>query len=134
MKRSRIALYEFMPYGAPELLEDGDKNLTRAMATSMTGMLALLALELLSSRKVGKPKPVALALGCLGAAGSIEGLWALGHCAALPAAFVFPGSGIAAILSASLVSVFAMGEKRTGVWYGTVGLAVLSIILVSIRW
>ncbi len=44
VKQPRVALYEFMPYGAPELLEDGDKHLTRAMATAMTGMLALLAL------------------------------------------------------------------------------------------
>lgn len=44
----KIALFEFMPYGAPELLEIGKKYLTRALTVAMSGLvvifLALLAL------------------------------------------------------------------------------------------
>jgi protein TonB len=46
VNRSRVALYEFMPYGAPELLEVGESHLTRALTTSSTSLCVLFALAL----------------------------------------------------------------------------------------
>lgn len=46
MKPSRIALYEFMPYGAPELLEASQPNLTRAIATASGGVIAAFGFAL----------------------------------------------------------------------------------------
>lgn len=46
MNRSRVSLYEFVPYGAPELLEVRESYLTRALATASTGLLALFALAI----------------------------------------------------------------------------------------
>ncbi len=41
-----IALYQFMPYGAPELLEVASKYLTRALATSMAGLIVVFSIAL----------------------------------------------------------------------------------------
>lgn len=41
MSEPKIALYEFMPYGAPELLEVSKKYLTRALTVSMSGMIVV---------------------------------------------------------------------------------------------
>lgn len=46
MSRPRVTLYEFVPYGAPELLEVRDTYLTRAMATAISGLVVLFALAL----------------------------------------------------------------------------------------
>ena len=46
MKRTRIALYDFVPYGAPELLEAGPTHLTRALTTATSGLVAAFALAL----------------------------------------------------------------------------------------
>ena len=46
MSEPKIALYEFMPYGAPELLEVAKKYLTRAL-TLATGALVLVFVALL---------------------------------------------------------------------------------------
>jgi len=49
MKRDRIALYDFVPYGAPELLEAGPPHLVRALTTASTGLVALFAIAALLS-------------------------------------------------------------------------------------
>ena len=95
------------------------------------GLAVLLLADVLLARAKNVPWRSAVALGCLAGAGSIGGLWALSRCSVLPAALVFTGSGVASLLSATLVSVFFLGEKRTPIWYGTVGLAVLAIMLVN---
>ncbi len=41
MSEPKVALYEFMPYGAPELLEVSKKYLTRALTVSMSGMIVV---------------------------------------------------------------------------------------------
>jgi protein TonB len=46
MSNPRIALYEFMPYGAPELLENSDRHLMRAMSAAMALFAALFAAAL----------------------------------------------------------------------------------------
>lgn len=46
MSEPKVALYEFMPYGAPELLEVAKKYLTRAL-TLATGALVLVFVALL---------------------------------------------------------------------------------------
>ena len=44
MTDPRIALYQFMPYGAPELLEVAKKYLTKAMTVAMSALLVIFAL------------------------------------------------------------------------------------------
>ncbi len=44
MSRTRVALYEFVPYGAPELLEVQRSYLTRAVSTASTGVVLLFLL------------------------------------------------------------------------------------------
>jgi protein TonB len=46
MNRSRVSLYEFVPYGAPELLEVRESYLTRALATASSGLILLFALAI----------------------------------------------------------------------------------------
>jgi periplasmic protein TonB len=40
----RIALYEFMPYGAPELLEVAKKYITKALTVAMSGLLLIVVI------------------------------------------------------------------------------------------
>jgi protein TonB len=49
MSRPRVTLYDFVPYGAPELLEVRDTYLTRALATASTGIVVLFALAVAAS-------------------------------------------------------------------------------------
>lgn len=49
MSRPRVTLYEFVPYGAPELLEVRETYLTRALATASTGLLVLFAIAIATS-------------------------------------------------------------------------------------
>lgn len=49
MSRARVTLYEFVPYGAPELLEVRETYLTRALATSSTGLVVLFAIAIAAS-------------------------------------------------------------------------------------
>jgi protein TonB len=42
----RIALFDFMPYGAPELLEVANQYLTKAMRVAMGGLILIFALLL----------------------------------------------------------------------------------------
>ncbi len=44
MSEPKIALFEFMPYGAPELLEVSKKYITRALTVAMSGLLVIFAL------------------------------------------------------------------------------------------
>ena len=60
MKRTRVALYEFMPYGAPELIEAGESHLARALTTSMAGLGALFALALVASALAPHHGPISL--------------------------------------------------------------------------
>ncbi|MCC6349550.1 MAG: energy transducer TonB [Candidatus Eisenbacteria bacterium] len=69
MNRPRVTLYEFVPYGAPELLEVRDTHLIRALATASTGLVILFALLLAASawlaRHAGErflPDPVVVTL------------------------------------------------------------------------
>ncbi len=41
MSAPKIALYEFMPYGAPELLEVSKKYITRALTVAMSGLVII---------------------------------------------------------------------------------------------
>lgn len=49
MSRARVTLYDFVPYGAPELLEVRETYLTRALATSSTGLVVLFAIAIAAS-------------------------------------------------------------------------------------
>lgn len=49
MSRARVTLYDFVPYGAPELLEVRETYLTRALATSSTGIVVLFAMAVAAS-------------------------------------------------------------------------------------
>jgi protein TonB len=49
MSRPRVTLYEFVPYGAPELLEVRETYLTRALATASTGLVVLFAIATATS-------------------------------------------------------------------------------------
>jgi drug/metabolite transporter (DMT)-like permease len=91
----------------------------------------LIGLDLLLTRPRGVPLKPALAVGVLGAAGSVTGLWAWGVASVLPAAVVFTVSSLVSIVAASLASVAFFGEKRTRSWYAAIGLAVVSVVLVS---
>ncbi len=44
MSQDKIALYEFMPYGAPELLEAAKRHMSRALGVSIAGLAVLLVL------------------------------------------------------------------------------------------
>jgi protein TonB len=44
VKDPRVALYEFMPYGAPELLEVAKKYLTKALTVTMAGLIVVFLL------------------------------------------------------------------------------------------
>ena len=46
MSARKIALYDFMPYGAPELLEIAEAYLTRALTVAMAGLAIVFALLL----------------------------------------------------------------------------------------
>ena len=46
MSQDKIALYEFMPYGAPELLEVAKKHMSRALGVAMAGLTVLFILML----------------------------------------------------------------------------------------
>jgi protein TonB len=46
MSRPRVTLYDFVPYGAPELLEVRETYLTRALATASTGIVVLFAIAI----------------------------------------------------------------------------------------
>lgn len=46
MKPSRVSLYEFVPYGAPELLEVRETYLTRALFAATIGLVALFLLSI----------------------------------------------------------------------------------------
>lgn len=49
MSRPRVTLYDFVPYGAPELLEVRETYLTRALATSSSGLIVLFAIAFAAS-------------------------------------------------------------------------------------
>ena len=49
MSRPRVTLYDFVPYGAPELLEVRETYLTRALATASTGIVVLFAVAVAAS-------------------------------------------------------------------------------------
>lgn len=49
MSRPRVTLYEFVPYGAPELLEVREHYLNRALATATTGLVVLFAIATATS-------------------------------------------------------------------------------------
>ena len=72
-----------------------------------------------------------LALGLVAAAGSIAGVLLLTACVSAPAAVVFTLNGVAGILSASLISVLALGEPATAQWAATLTLAAAAIVLGS---
>jgi len=82
-------------------------------------------------RGPGVPLRLLLPVGLLAAGGSTLGLWAMGRCSELPAALVFTVSGVVSILGAAVASVLALGEKPSRLWYATVALAVLAIVLVQ---
>lgn len=44
MSARKIALYDFMPYGAPELLEIAQQYLTRALTVAMSGLVVVFLL------------------------------------------------------------------------------------------
>lgn len=57
MSARKIALYDFMPYGAPELLEVAQTYLTRALTVAMAGLAVIFALILaLSFWLANRPK------------------------------------------------------------------------------
>ena len=62
MSEPKIALYEFMPYGAPELLEVAKKYLTKALTVAMSGLvvifLALLGLNYYLAHNEKEPPPI----------------------------------------------------------------------------
>lgn len=62
MSEPKVALYEFMPYGAPELLEVAKKYLTQALTIAMSALvvifLALLGLGYYMSHRQEKVVPV----------------------------------------------------------------------------
>lgn len=69
MSRPRVTLYEFVPYGAPELLEVRESYLNRALATASTGLVVLFAIAIAASawfaRHAGEglvPGPVVITL------------------------------------------------------------------------
>jgi len=72
-----------------------------------------------------------LSLGLVAAAGSVAGVLLLTACVSAPAAVVFTLNGVAGILSASLISVLALGEPATTQWIATLTLAAAAIILGS---
>ena len=94
------------------------------------GLGLLIVGDLLIVRQPIKVRAL-LATGGLGAVGSILGVWALARAGALPAAVVFTINCTLSLLFAALVSAFAMGGKRTPIWYGTVLLAIAAVLLVN---
>ena len=100
-------------------------------ALMYVGLGGLICLEVVARKGIGVPLRRLLPVGLLAACGSTIGLWAMGLSAALPAALVFTISGVVSILGAALVSVLALGERPTRLWYAMVALAVLAIVLVQ---
>jgi len=72
-----------------------------------------------------------LGLGLAAAAGSISGITFLTACVSAPAAVVFTIGGVAGIVSASLISVLALGETVNELWIATLALAAAAIVLGS---
>lgn len=60
MSRPRVTLYEFVPYGAPELLEVRETYLTRALATASTALLVLFAIAIATSAWLARHAGVSL--------------------------------------------------------------------------
>ncbi len=60
MSRLRVTLYEFVPYGAPELLEVGEAYLTRALAAASTGLVVLFAIAIATSAWLARHAGVSL--------------------------------------------------------------------------
>jgi hypothetical protein len=95
-------------------------------------MAVCVPLELAARRRFNAPLRPTLLLGLLSATGSIAGLWAVAFCADKPAGVVFPLSGVAGVLAASLISVLLFAEKAAWAWYATVGLGIVTILLQSL--
>lgn len=73
-------------------------------------------------------KPV-LALGSLAAGGSICGFFILCRVAALPGGVGFAVANVTCFVVIALIAAFGFKERRTGAWYGTILLAILSVLL-----
>ena len=87
--------------------------------------------ETVVTRPGGIPLKWMLAVGIFGSAGSVAGLWAWGAASALPAAIIFTVSGVVSIVGAAIVSVAFFGERASAGWFATLGLAVVSVLLVN---
>lgn len=95
-------------------------------------MAAGIFLDLLVRRRLRFPVRWTVGLGVLAGAASSFGYWAIAACAARPAAIVFTVSSTVSILGASVASVAAFGERPSPAWFGTVGLAVATVVLANV--
>jgi len=95
------------------------------------GLGAAVGVEFLLAGRFGAPLGPAVWLGALAGAGSIAGMLIIGICAAGPAALVYPVNSVVSILATSVVSILFFREKLDGPWIGTVGFAVLTVVLAS---
>ncbi len=93
------------------------------------GILPLADLAL--SRRLGKPRWGTLALVGMAAFGSVCGLSLLNACMHL-SAVVFAVAGVVSLLVVAVVSVAAMGERPTAVWFATVALGVAAVVLANL--
>jgi hypothetical protein len=98
------------------------------MALVYAVLLTCLALEQWRGRQAWANPVPTLVAGGTAACGSMGGLWLIGRVAHLPAAIVFTASSMAQIAVTFLLATLLIGEKRTGVWYATLGLALSSIV------
>jgi drug/metabolite transporter (DMT)-like permease len=99
-------------------------------------LYAVFGLMILGESAVTRPRGIPLrwmlAVGAFGAAGSVTGMWAWGAASAAPAAVVFTVSSVVSIVGAAIVSAAFFGERASPGWFATLGLAIASVVLVSV--
>ena len=90
------------------------------------------AADLLARGDLGVPLGLTASLGCMATVGTLSGMSLLTACARLPAALLFPISNVVSTLVVALVATSVLGDPRSVWWYGTVILAVLTVILAGL--
>lgn len=95
-------------------------------------MAAPTAIELAIEKRKAALSPFAVGTGLLAAVGSLGGVWFLALASSYPAAIVFTLSAVLSLVGGALSSVFFFGERASPTWFAMMGLAVGSVVLVSV--
>ena len=118
-------------------LGSAGENLVSAYGTVYYALLYLLLAvcllgDMLITRALTATSRFVFVAGPLGAAGSIACLSLLWASLALPTAVLFTINATVSILCTAVLSVLFLGERTRPAWYLTVGLAILTVLLVNL--